>query len=136
MAPLKPPMNFKFRHFFSLVFIDLSSDSKSIVAKTNILLPPSLDFILTLLFQSQKKSRRLNGNLIVFQNIWATKLPCVETVMGANGKLSIMKCKVCSFVEKINKLFVSKFDGLHKHVGWWKTNVAKPNVKVWKYLMN
>ncbi len=37
--------------------------------------------------------------------------------MGVNGKLSIMKCKVCNFIEKKNKLLVPKFDGLHKHVG-------------------
>jgi hypothetical protein len=43
MIALKPPTNFKFKHFFSLVFINHSSSSKSIVAKTSILLPPSLE---------------------------------------------------------------------------------------------
>jgi hypothetical protein len=43
MGPLKPPTNFKFKHFFPLVLINPSSSSKSIVAKTNILLPPSLE---------------------------------------------------------------------------------------------
>jgi hypothetical protein len=37
--------------------------------------------------------------------------------MGHNGKLSMMKCKVCNYIEKNNKLFVLKFDGLYKHVG-------------------
>jgi hypothetical protein len=30
----------------------------------------------------------------VFQDIWIAKLPCAKVVMGLNGKLSIMKCKV------------------------------------------
>jgi hypothetical protein len=37
--------------------------------------------------------------------------------MGDKGKLSILKCRVCSSIEKKNKLLVPKFDGLHKHVG-------------------
>jgi hypothetical protein len=37
--------------------------------------------------------------------------------MGPNGKLSMVKCKVCSFVEKRNKVLVLKFDGLQKHDG-------------------
>ncbi len=48
----------------------------------------------------------------MFQDIWVTKLPWVEAIMGPNGKLSMVKDKVCSFVEKIDKLFVSKFDDL------------------------
>jgi hypothetical protein len=48
----------------------------------------------------------------VFQGIWATKLPWVEAMTVPNGKLSMVKCKVCNFVEKRDKLFVPKFDGL------------------------
>jgi hypothetical protein len=43
-----------------------------------------------------------------------------------------VKCEVCSSIEKRDKSFVSKFDGLHKHVGRWKV-VAKLDVKVGKY---
>jgi hypothetical protein len=43
MAPLKPLVNFKFRHFIFLVLVNPSSNFKSIVAKTNILLPLSLE---------------------------------------------------------------------------------------------
>ncbi len=32
--------------------------------------------------------------------------------MGLNDKLSMAKCKVCSFFEMRNMLFISKFDGL------------------------
>jgi len=48
----------------------------------------------------------------VFQNIWVTKLSCAQAMMGPNGKLSMVKCKVCSYIEKKDKLFVLKFDGL------------------------
>jgi len=43
----------------------------------------------------------------MFQDIWVAKLPWAEAIMGFNGKLSMVKCKVCSSVEKIDKLLVS-----------------------------
>jgi hypothetical protein len=56
--------------------------------------------------------------------------------MVLNGKLSMVKCKVCSFVEKENKLFVLKFDGLQKHAKQWKVIVVQFSVKVGEYFMN
>jgi hypothetical protein len=56
--------------------------------------------------------------------------------MGPNGRLSIVYCKVCNSIEKRDKSLVLKFDGLQKHVGWWKAIVAKPGVKVGKYFMS
>jgi hypothetical protein len=38
----------------------------------------------------------------MFQNIWVANLPWVEVVMGLNGKLSMVKCKVCNSVDKRN----------------------------------
>ncbi len=116
------------------------------MAKTSIFLPPSLElqdgsrkslfttgasFTSTIvgveklisfgfdhIVPKTKKARTAEWELNkVFQNIWTTKLPWLEAVMGPNGKLFMVKCKVCSFIEKIDKLFVPKFDGLHKHVG-------------------
>jgi hypothetical protein len=72
----------------------------------------------------------------MFQDIWIAKLPWAKVMMGPNGKLSMVKCKVWNFVKKRNKLFVLKFDGLHKHVGWRKATIAKPSVKVVKYFMS
>jgi hypothetical protein len=162
MAPLKSPANanFKSRHFSFLVPIDLSSSSKSIVAKTSILLPPSLQdgsskslFIVgasslgttigaeeLISFGSNpivpkpKKAKEAKWELNrVFQDIWVGKLYWLEAMMASNGKLSIVKCEVCNSIEKRDKSFVSKFDGLHKHVGRRKVIVAKPDVKVGKY---
>jgi hypothetical protein len=138
MAPLKPLANFKSRHFSFLVPIDPSSSSKSIVAKTSILLAPSLrggsskslfivdassgttigakepiSFDSNPIVPKPKKIKKVEGELNrVFQDIWVAKLHWLEAMMGPNGKLSIVKCKVCSYVEKGDKLLVSKFDGL------------------------
>jgi hypothetical protein len=138
MAPLKPLANFKSRHFSFLVPIDPSSSSNSIVAKTSILLAPSLrggsskslfivdassgttigakepiSFDSNPIVPKPKKIKKVEGELNrVFQDIWVAKLHWLEAMMGPNGKLSIVKCKVCSYVEKGDKLLVSKFDGL------------------------
>jgi hypothetical protein len=72
----------------------------------------------------------------VFQKICATKLLRAEAIIGPNGKSSMVKCKVCNFVEKIDKLLVPKFDGLQKYARQQKVNVAKPNVKVGEYFMS
>ena len=34
-----------------------------------------------------------------FQDSWVAKLPWAEAVMGAEGRVSQLQCKVCSFVE-------------------------------------
>lgn len=53
-----------------------------------------------------------------------------EVVMGPTNKMFMVRCKVCTFVKKRNKLFVPKFDGLQTHVGWHKIIVARLNVKI------
>jgi hypothetical protein len=110
MAPLKPFTNFKFKHIFNSF-----SSSKFIVTKTRILLPPSLELqngsskpLFTTcasnlgIIVGVEKRISLDSNPIVpkpkktkkvewefnkmFQNIWATKLPSIEAMMGLNGK--------------------------------------------------
>jgi hypothetical protein len=48
----------------------------------------------------------------MFQDILVAKLPWVEAMMGLNGKVSMVKCKFCNYVDKRNQLLVLKFDGL------------------------
>ncbi len=36
--------------------------------------------------------------------------------MAPNGKMSMVKYNTYTFIEKIKKLLVAKFDGLQKHV--------------------
>jgi hypothetical protein len=36
----------------------------------------------------------------MLQDIWSSKLSWVEAMMGVNGKLSVMKCKVLDLLRK------------------------------------
>ncbi len=48
-----------------------------------------------------KKPRKAQWELNqVFQNVWAIKLPWAKVVMGPIGKMSMVRCKVSTFVEK------------------------------------
>jgi hypothetical protein len=68
--------------------------------------PISFDF--DLIVPKPKKDKKVEWKLNkMFQDIWVTKLPWVEAMMGFNGKLSMVKCKVCSFVEIRSCLFRS-----------------------------
>jgi len=49
------------------------------------------------------------------RHTWATKFPWIELVMGANGKLHHVWCKICTDIEHKEKLLVLKLDNLHKH---------------------
>jgi hypothetical protein len=73
-----------------------------------------------------KKPRKAKWELNkIFQDIWATKWSWDEVVMGPTSKMFMVRCKICTFVKKRNKLFVPKFDGLQLHVGWHNNIVAK-----------
>ncbi len=52
------------------------------------------------------------------------KLPWVEVVIGLEGKMTYVKCRICNEVEKRKKLLVPKFDGLQKHIGCQKGTFA------------
>jgi hypothetical protein len=52
-----------------------------------------------------------------FPKSWAAKLPCAKFVVGVDGKLTHVKCKVYNVRERQNKLLVPKLDSLGKHVG-------------------
>jgi len=123
LLPLSP----KLQDGISKSFFTIGASSLGIVisAKKPIL------FYFDLIVPKPKKARRVEWELSkMFYDIWIAKLPWVKLVMGLNGKLSIIKCRVCSYVEKKDKLFVFKFDGLHKHVRQRKVIVAHFNVKV------
>jgi hypothetical protein len=48
----------------------------------------------------------------VFKDQLSTKFPRVEHVMGLDGKLQIVHCKMCIVVEGKEKLLNLKLDGL------------------------
>jgi hypothetical protein len=58
-----------------------------------------------------------------FQDGWAIKLPWAKCVLGSNGKVPQVQCKVCTWIEGKDKLFVPKLDYLCKHVGHHKVLV-------------
>ncbi len=65
-----------------------------------------------------------------FEKFWVVKLPWAKSIMGSNGKVVQVQCKVCSFIDGKDKLLVAKLDSLWKHAGHHKTLVAMPRVKV------
>ncbi len=50
-------------------------------------------------------------------------------MLGANGKVVQVHCKVCTQIGGIKKVMVLKIDYLWKHVGCCKTLVSMLNVK-------
>ncbi len=57
-------------------------------------------------------------------------------MLGADGKVNMVKCHVCSQIKDKEKLLVPKFDNFQKHVGRCKCKVAKPNCNVGQYYMS
>ena len=51
------------------------------------------------------------------QDVWATKLPYVESVVASGSNIHQVCCRVCSVVEGKNKLLVPNFYSKHKHGG-------------------
>lgn len=67
--------------------------------------------------KKQKKTYELNRH---FQDSWAAKLPWAEAVIGSDGRVTHVRCKVCSEAQGREKLLVPKIDSLWKHAGWRK----------------
>jgi hypothetical protein len=70
------------------------------------------------------------------QDVWVAKLPWAEGMLGANGKVNMVKCCVCSQIEGRKKRLVPKFDSLQKHVEKHNYKVANPNCNVGRYYMS
>ncbi len=63
-----------------------------------------------------------------FQNAEVTKLPWVKFIVGVNGRVHKVKCKVCRKIKRHNKLLVLKLNFLWKHLGQRKTTTTILNV--------
>jgi hypothetical protein len=48
----------------------------------------------------------------VFQDVWNAKLPWVEFVVDEQGKVHLMRCKVCSKINGKDKMFSPKIESL------------------------
>jgi hypothetical protein len=53
--------------------------------------------------------------------------------MGVDGRISQVRCKVCSFVKRRKKLLVPKIDSLWKHAGRRKALCDSVKVKKGEY---
>jgi hypothetical protein len=56
-----------------------------------------------------KKGYELNRH---FKDSWVAKLPWAEAVVGVDGRITQVRYKVCSDVERREKLLVPKIDSL------------------------
>ncbi len=56
---------------------------------------------------------------------WVAKLPWAKVVVGCNGKLNMVCCKICNEIDGREKLLVLKFDNLEKHVRRKISKVAR-----------
>jgi hypothetical protein len=72
----------------------------------------------------------------VFQVFWAIKFPGVIIVIGLEGKMTHVSCRMCNEVEKRKKLLDFTFDGLQKHARHWKTMFTQPRVVVTRYYIS
>jgi len=63
-----------------------------------------------------------------FRNAEVTKLLWVKFIVGANGRVHKVKCKVCKKIKGHNKLLVWKLNSLWKHIGQRKVTITILNV--------
>jgi hypothetical protein len=55
-----------------------------------------------------------------FQEKWATKFPWAKKFVGEDGTLHIVKCRVCTKIERKNKILATKWDSFCKHASHQK----------------
>ena len=85
-----------------------------------------------------KKKPRTNYDITrKFQLEWVCKPPWAEGILTNNGRLCMVKCTICSTMEKSYKLMHPKWDTLKKHEGRRKAirNMPTYNVKKVEWYM-
>ena len=81
------------------------------------------------LFQAARKKKQSYEMNRHFQDSWAARLPWAESVLGRDGRVAQVRCKICTEVEGREKLLVPKLDSLWKHAGRRKALVDFGKVK-------
>lgn len=59
-----------------------------------------------------------------------------KPIIGEDGQMHRVRCKICTKVGCKEKLLVPKLDGLHKHVGRRKCKLHKPRYKVGEFYIS
>jgi hypothetical protein len=78
------------------------------------------------LLRKRKESYEVSRH---FQDSWAVKLPWTEAVMGTDGRITQVQCKIYSNIEGREKLLVPKIDSLYKPDGRRKVLVDMGKVR-------
>ncbi len=136
MSKIQPPKNFKYAHLFgdrtpaiNVVFSKYPLNDIPIIgiAKSKCMI---VDLIVAVenieIAKNIKKAYELNKH---FQDNWAMKLP-MESMLGFDGKVIQVQCKICAWIKGKDELLVPKLDSLWKDVGHYKALVAMPRVNV------
>ncbi len=74
------------------------------------------------------KKKKLYEGAKKFQDGSTIQLPWAENVIGDKGLDHQVRCKVCTHVERKEKLLAPKMDSLLKHVNCYKCKVSMPSV--------
>jgi hypothetical protein len=69
----------------------------------------------TPLHAAARQRRRAYDQNRHWQDSWAARLPWAESVLGRDGRVMQVRCKVCSEVERRKNLLAPKIDSLWKH---------------------
>lgn len=68
-----------------------------------------------------------------WQDSWTARLPWAESVLGRDGRVVQVRCKICTDIMGREKLLVPKIDSLWKHVGKRKALANMGHVKQGDY---
>ncbi len=148
MSPLQVPKNFKFELFFndeldatSDLFSHVASNvqvaSISIISLSSSSNPKSkrngkehVEFVKPL----KKKPRIFYEKTCVFQDTWAYCFPWAKAIVGEDGLVAQVWCKICNNIERRPKLLAFKLDTLQKHVGCHKATIFSFDIVIEDYL--
>jgi hypothetical protein len=64
-----------------------------------------------------------------WEDYWTARLRWVESVLGRDGRVVQVCCKICTDIEGLKKLLVPKIDSLWKHAGRKKALANMDHVK-------
>ncbi len=121
LMKLQPPKNFKYKYLFGDriskgdgAFSNHTRDDVFLHVPFGVelhceVMNPILVQENIALTKKRKKAYEMNMH---FQDTWVVKLSWAKSVLGSNGKVVQIWCKVCSLIDGKNKFMVAKLDSL------------------------
>jgi hypothetical protein len=97
-----------------IVLNAISTPAKAPAESDVQILDPTVGSPLYAAVRQRRQSYEQNRH---WQDSWAAKLPWAESVLGRDGCVTQVRCRICSEVEGREKLLAPKIDGLWKHAG-------------------